>query len=97
MNVIQCELKSSDQLDNKKYDLIVLGMTLHHIDDVEAILSLAASSLKPTGKLFIYDILKEANSDTFHGDIDLKVCQRNKNYILSSPSSYPFLGCWSSP
>jgi len=60
------EVHSPADVDNRKFDLIVSVMTFHHIGDVQAAISLLASLLKPSGKLFIFDLMKSDISNLFH-------------------------------
>jgi SAM-dependent methyltransferase len=38
------------------YDLVVLGYSLHHVDDVPAMLAVAYSALRPGGTLLVLDV-----------------------------------------
>jgi 2-polyprenyl-3-methyl-5-hydroxy-6-metoxy-1,4-benzoquinol methylase len=48
------------------YDLIVSSMTLHHIEDIEALLTQLFQTLKPSGRLCVADLDQEQG--TFHDD-----------------------------
>jgi len=56
---------TNDSLPDQKYDLIFTQMTLHHIQDIDAILSTFYKMLNNNGILCIADLDKEDGS--FHG------------------------------
>ncbi|MCX5877167.1 MAG: class I SAM-dependent methyltransferase [Deltaproteobacteria bacterium] len=53
-------------LPNNNFDLVMSSMTLHHIPDVEALLTQFFAALKPGGYLTVADLLTEDGS--FHDD-----------------------------
>jgi 2-polyprenyl-3-methyl-5-hydroxy-6-metoxy-1,4-benzoquinol methylase len=48
------------------YDLVLLQMCLHHVEDVPQVLSKLAARLKPDGEMVMADILKTPDSMSFH-------------------------------
>jgi len=56
----------NDELDKKDFDVIFTLMTLHHIIDLNKILSIFQSLLKTNGHLCIADLVKEDGS--FHSN-----------------------------
>ena len=70
---INAALESIDQLHGQTYDIVIMSLTLHHIDELNPVLSLVAQALKPTGRLFVYDFLRQPGSGSFHDGIDLEV------------------------
>ncbi|CAB4396828.1 unnamed protein product [Rhizophagus irregularis] len=67
MKAICLELKEGDQLNGRKFDLVVCASAYHHIDDVTAISRILASYLKPSGKLIVLDLIKDpATKDKLH-------------------------------
>ncbi|CAG8529210.1 16998_t:CDS:2 [Dentiscutata heterogama] len=70
MQAICSELKESegDQLNGRKFDLIVCASAYHHIDDVESTTRVLASYLKQGGELIVLDLKKQPEiSHMFHG------------------------------
>jgi tRNA (cmo5U34)-methyltransferase len=59
------DLELSEPLDDR-YDLIVSSMTLHHVQDVPALIASLARALKPGGWLALADLASEDGS--FHED-----------------------------
>ena len=53
-----------DQLPDAQYDLIYSSMTMHHIDDVPALLKTLAGHLKPGGRVALADL--DAEDGCFH-------------------------------
>jgi len=51
------------------FDLIVISMTLHHVDDIDALIAALTATLKPKGKLLVADLMEEDGS--FHSDMDV--------------------------
>jgi len=67
MKAICLELKEGDQLNGRKFDLIVCASAYHHIDDITTISRILASYLKPSGNLIVLDLIKDpATMDKFH-------------------------------
>jgi ubiquinone/menaquinone biosynthesis C-methylase UbiE len=64
MEVLKMDL-IVDSIPEKKFDLIYTALTLHHIDDVSAILSKFYQMLNPSSFLCVADLDKEDGS--FHG------------------------------
>jgi ubiquinone/menaquinone biosynthesis C-methylase UbiE len=64
MEVVRTDL-SFDNIPDKKFDVIYTAMTMHHIDDLDAIFAKFYVMLKPAGFLCIADLDKEDGS--FHG------------------------------
>lgn len=64
MTVRQADL-TADPLPEERYDLIYSSMTLHHIPDTAAILTVFHTLLTPGGHLCIADLDREDGS--FHG------------------------------
>ncbi len=56
---------TADPLPAERFDLIFSSMTLHHIEDVPAVLAALASLLKPGGWLALADLDREDGG--FHG------------------------------
>ena len=56
----------ADPLPERRFDLICTAMTLHHIEDTDAILRRFAALLAPSGYLCIADLDTEDGS--FHGE-----------------------------
>ena len=48
------------------YDLVLLQMCLHHVEDVPQVFSKLAARLQPDGRMVIADILKTPDSMGFH-------------------------------
>jgi len=65
MNLLQ------DPLPNKRYDLIYVMLTLHHVEEVEELIGIFRLLLNPSGVLAIIDLEKEDGSfhygQPFHG------------------------------
>ena len=59
------DLEQGEPLDDS-YDLIVSSMTLHHVQDVPALIASLARALKPGGWLALADLASEDGS--FHED-----------------------------
>eukprot|EP00043_Microstomoeca_roanoka_P001530 m.33299 g.33299 ORF g.33299 m.33299 type:complete len:265 (-) comp10871_c0_seq5:66-860(-) len=59
-------LVSVDQLGGRTFDLVVMSMVLHHIDDIQAITRTISASLKPGGKFLVFDFEKFEGSASFH-------------------------------
>lgn len=55
-----------DGLPAAQYDLIYSSMTLHHVEDVPALLGALAAHLKPGGRVALADL--DAEDGGFHGD-----------------------------
>lgn len=82
----------------KKYDLIYTSMVLHHIEDINNILSIFYKKLKPKGQLIIIDLNKD-NGEFHKSDLEFKghngfevrkleTLLRNNNY--NNIESYTF-------
>lgn len=54
---------SSDAVFQDRYDLVVMSLALHHVDDPEDVISKLAACLRPGGVLVILDWVKEAKFD----------------------------------
>ena len=65
LRTLQHDLCSSP-LDDRRFDVILCAMTLHHIEDVDLLLGRFHSMLEPGGFLAIADLEKE--DGTFHDD-----------------------------
>eukprot|EP00730_Choanoeca_flexa_P004877 TRINITY_DN11828_c0_g1_i8.p2 TRINITY_DN11828_c0_g1~~TRINITY_DN11828_c0_g1_i8.p2 ORF type:complete len:241 (+),score=53.87 TRINITY_DN11828_c0_g1_i8:2233-2955(+) len=70
LTTITAALDDIAQLEGRIFDIVVVAMTLHHIEHLNPILTIFAQSLAPKGRLFVYDFLREAGSDQFHGSDD---------------------------
>lgn len=57
-----------DQLPDTQYDLIYSSMTLHHIEDVPALLKTLAHHLKPGGRMALADL--DTEDGNFHGEAE---------------------------
>ncbi|RIA98250.1 hypothetical protein C1645_750388 [Glomus cerebriforme] len=69
MKAICLELKESegDQLNGRKFDLIVCVSAYHHIEDIASITRILAFYLKPSGKLIVLDLMKDSTTcDKFY-------------------------------
>lgn len=55
-----------DQLPDKQYDLIYSSMTLHHIEDVPALIKTLADRIKPGGRIALADL--DAEDGNFHSE-----------------------------
>ncbi len=55
-----------DQLPDAQYDLIYSSMTMHHVEDVRALLNTLAHHLKPGGRVALADL--DAEDGGFHGE-----------------------------
>ncbi|TAL95138.1 MAG: class I SAM-dependent methyltransferase [Rhodanobacter sp.] len=53
-----------DQLPDTRYDLIYSSMTMHHVDDVPALLKTLADHVKPGGRIALADL--DAEDGGFH-------------------------------
>ena len=62
---IKLDLVVSEQLVDRRFDIVCTAMTLHHIPDTDAILTRFAAVLEPSGYLCIADLDTEDGS--FHG------------------------------
>lgn len=51
----------------RRYDLILINMTAHHLEDIPAVLRSLSSLLLPRGKLVLTDLLATERSKQFHG------------------------------
>eukprot|EP00128_Syssomonas_multiformis_P011406 Colp12_sorted_trinity150504_noHs@29350 len=60
------ELTSPDQLEGKRFDLIVTSLAFHHVNDVEKTLELLYQFLKQGGRLLIADLEHTADTPHFH-------------------------------
>ncbi|HKI86108.1 MAG TPA: class I SAM-dependent methyltransferase [Thermoanaerobaculia bacterium] len=65
VETVQCDL--SRELPKGNFGLIYSSMTLHHIDDVPALLARLAEHLEPGGWLAVADL--DSESGKFHGDV----------------------------
>lgn len=61
------------------FDLVLMGDTIHHIDDVDMAIAEIRNCMKPEGCLFTFDI----NPDTFIGSI---VCRSER--FLKEPANF---------
>lgn len=59
------DLEERTRLESR-YDLIVSAMTMHHVDDVAALIGCFAAALNPGGWLAVADL--EAEDGSFHDD-----------------------------
>jgi tRNA (cmo5U34)-methyltransferase len=66
LSVLNIDLEHNDVNGLSGFDLIFTQMVLHHVDDVEAIISKFGNLLKPGGYLAIADLYEEDGS--FHGE-----------------------------
>lgn len=57
---------ATQPVPDERFDLIVTVLTLHHIDDIDAVLAAFATLLSEHGTLCVVDLDKEDGS--FHGD-----------------------------
>lgn len=55
-----------EQLPDAQYDLVYSSMTLHHVEDVPALLKSLADRVKPGGRVALADL--DAEDGGFHGD-----------------------------
>ncbi len=55
-----------DQLPDAQYDLIYSSMTMHHVEDVLALLRTLADHVKPGGRVALADL--DAEDGRFHGE-----------------------------
>ncbi len=55
-----------DQLPDAQYDLIYSSMTMHHVDDVPALLKTLADHVKPGGRVALADL--DAEDGGFHSE-----------------------------
>lgn len=55
-----------DQLPDAQYDLIYSSMTMHHVEDVPALLKTLADHVKPGGRVALADL--DAEDGGFHGE-----------------------------
>lgn len=51
----------------RQYDLILVNMTAHHLDDVPSVLHSLSELLLPGGRLVLTDLLANDRSKQFHG------------------------------
>ena len=65
LKALNFDLEHGDYI-NEKYDLILTQMVLHHVTDIDLILSRFIKLLNPGGYLAIADLYKEDGS--FHGE-----------------------------
>ena len=65
MKVLHYDLEKSDYPEST-FDLIMTQMVLHHVDDVEAVISRFGKILNPGGYIAIADLCEEDGS--FHGE-----------------------------
>ncbi|KAF0548843.1 S-adenosyl-L-methionine-dependent methyltransferase [Gigaspora margarita] len=83
MQAICLELKESegDQLNGRKFDLIVCASAYHHLDDINSTTRMLASYLKQGGELIVLDLKKDPEvSHMFHGG--------NKDHIISHEGGF---------
>jgi len=80
---------------DKKFDIIVSSMVFHHIKNIDEILNILYSKLKPKGKLFIADLVIEdgsfhdkGNSDVFHFGFDKNSFYHNKFNLIEIQKIY---------
>ncbi len=66
-NVEPCEADLSKAVPGGPFDLIFSSMTLHHIEDIPALLARLAASLSPGGRVALADL--ESEDGTFHGEV----------------------------
>ncbi|CAG8456200.1 17130_t:CDS:2 [Racocetra fulgida] len=79
MQAICLELKESegDQLNGRKFDLVVCASAYHHIEDVKSMTKVLASYLKQDGELIVLDLKKQPEiSHKFHGEANNSVCHK---------------------
>ena len=75
------DLDKGDSLEGR-YDLVVCGMTLHHIPEIQPVLDRFAAVLKPGGILAIADLdldegkFHESNEGVFHFGFDRCTMQK---------------------
>jgi ubiquinone/menaquinone biosynthesis C-methylase UbiE len=83
----------ADPLPDERFDLIFVMLTLHHVDDVEALIGIFRLLLRPGGQLAIIDLEKEDGSfhdGPFHGHKGFERNQLEKILIETgfSPETY---------
>lgn len=67
------ELQHSTDVHDRRFDLIVSSMVLHHVEHAQATITLLATLLRTDGVLMICDLLKTADGvDHFHSAHALK-------------------------
>ena len=60
---VMADMRDQGSLPGGGYDLVVMGYSLHHVDDVPAMLDVARSMLRPGGTLLVLDVA--GGSDAF--------------------------------
>ena len=53
---VLADMRDGPSLPGSGYDVVVLGYSLHHVDDVPAMLAVAYSALRPGGTLLVLDV-----------------------------------------
>ena len=53
---VLADMRDGPSLPGSGYDVVVLGYSLHHVDDVPAMLAVAYSMLRPGGTLLVLDV-----------------------------------------
>ncbi|PCH38562.1 S-adenosyl-L-methionine-dependent methyltransferase [Wolfiporia cocos MD-104 SS10] len=78
MQAFCVELKGNEEeLDGRKFDLIVCSLSYHHFSSIEDITRILAFFLKPGGSLLVADIMKSTiEGDIFPGNTDVVAHQR---------------------
>ncbi|EGD74072.1 hypothetical protein PTSG_05764 [Salpingoeca rosetta] len=59
-------LVSVDQLGGRTFDLIVMCLTLHHVDDIQGLTKTISAALNKGGQFLVFDFEKFAGSKSFH-------------------------------
>ena len=68
-NVETALIGDDGELPPGPFDLVVVSMALHHVEDLDSVLERFAAILAPDGCVFIADLLEEDGS--FHSDMDV--------------------------
>ncbi|CAG8743563.1 11798_t:CDS:2, partial [Cetraspora pellucida] len=74
MHAICLELKESEgnQLNGRKFDLVVCASAYHHLEDINSMTRVLASYLKQDGTLIVLDLKKQPElSHRFHGEVNV--------------------------
>eukprot|EP01147_Barroeca_monosierra_P006392 gene6392-9305_t len=66
ISVIGESLESMNQLEGLKFDIAVMSLTLHHVEDVDHLCSIISQSLRPSGLFMVFDFEKFDGSESFH-------------------------------
>ncbi len=68
-NVETALIDDDGELPPGPFDLVVVSMALHHVEDLDSVFEGFASVLAPDGCIFIADLVEEDGS--FHSDMDV--------------------------